>query len=42
VPTGRYVVQPGTADSYGHLTMAHPELWSQHVDTFMRWLQESP
>jgi homoserine O-acetyltransferase/O-succinyltransferase len=37
---GRYVVQPGTPNSFGHLTMAHPELWSQHVAAFMRKLGE--
>jgi homoserine O-acetyltransferase len=35
VPGARYVVQPGTSTSFGHLSMAHPELWSQHVATFM-------
>lgn len=39
VPNGRYVVQPGTPDSFGHLTMAHPELWANHVDEFVRWLE---
>jgi homoserine O-acetyltransferase/O-succinyltransferase len=39
VPRARYFVQPGTADSFGHLTMAHPELWSQHVEAFMNWLE---
>ena len=38
VPNGRYVVQPGTPASFGHLTMAHPELWANHVAEFMRWL----
>ncbi|MBB2161190.1 alpha/beta fold hydrolase [Gluconacetobacter sacchari] len=38
VPGARYVVQKGTAQSFGHLTMAHPELWSEHVGTFMREL----
>jgi homoserine O-acetyltransferase len=38
VPRGRYVVQPGTPTSFGHLTMAHPELWAEHVGEFMRWL----
>jgi len=36
VPRGRFVVQDGSEISYGHLTMAHPELWSQHVAEFMR------
>jgi homoserine O-acetyltransferase len=40
VPHGRYVVQPGTPTSSGHLTMAHPELWSHHVAAFMRELGE--
>ena len=40
VPGGRYLVQPGTPTSFGHLTMAHPDQWSQHVETFMRWLGE--
>jgi homoserine O-acetyltransferase/O-succinyltransferase len=39
VSGARYLAQPGTADSFGHLTMAHPELWSQHVDRFMNWLE---
>jgi homoserine O-acetyltransferase len=41
VPGARYVVQPGTSTSFGHLTMAHPELWSQHVATFMRELGDA-
>jgi homoserine O-acetyltransferase/O-succinyltransferase len=35
VPHGHDVVQGGSADSFGHLTMAHPEQWAQHVATFM-------
>jgi homoserine O-acetyltransferase/O-succinyltransferase len=35
VPHGTYMVQPGSEKSFGHLTMAHPELWAQHVATFM-------
>jgi homoserine O-acetyltransferase len=42
VPQGRFVVQPGTPASPGHLTMAHPELWAQHVGEFMRWLGDAP
>jgi homoserine O-acetyltransferase/O-succinyltransferase len=38
VREGRFIVQPGSAESFGHLTMAHPELWSEHVAQFMRWL----
>ena len=35
---GRFIVQQGTESSLGHLTMAHPELWAQHVGEFMQWL----
>ena len=38
VPHSRFVVQPGSETSFGHLTMAQPELWAQHVGEFMRWL----
>jgi homoserine O-acetyltransferase len=38
VPQGRFVLQPGSAESFGHLTMAHPELWSEKVAEFMRSL----
>ena len=38
VREGRFVVQPGSAESFGHLTMTHPELWSEHVAEFMRSL----
>ena len=38
VSHGRYAVQPGGLDSFGHLTMAHPELWADHIADFMRWL----
>jgi homoserine O-acetyltransferase len=41
VPQGRFIVQQGTETSYGHLTMAHPELWSQHVAHFMRELGDA-
>ncbi len=40
VPNAHYVVQPGSPTSFGHLTMAHPELWSQHVVEFMRMLDD--
>jgi homoserine O-acetyltransferase/O-succinyltransferase len=40
VKGGRYVVQEGGPDSYGHLTMAHPALWAAHVGDFMRQLEE--
>jgi homoserine O-acetyltransferase len=38
VPNGIYKVQPGTEASFGHLTMAHPELWADNVATFMNQL----
>jgi homoserine O-acetyltransferase len=41
VPQGRFIVQQGTETSYGHLTMAHPELWSQHVAHFMHELGDA-
>jgi homoserine O-acetyltransferase len=42
VPQGRYVVQTGGPDSYGHLTMAHPALWADHVREFMKAMGEPP
>jgi homoserine O-acetyltransferase/O-succinyltransferase len=41
VPHGRFIVQEGSETSYGHLTMAHPELWSQHVAEFMHELGDA-
>jgi homoserine O-acetyltransferase len=41
VPHGTYKVQPGSEKSFGHLTMAHPELWAQQVATFMDQLGDS-
>ena len=38
VREGRFIVLPGSLESFGHLTMAHPELWSEHVAEFMRSL----
>jgi homoserine O-acetyltransferase len=38
VRDGRFIVQPASEESLGHLTMAHPELWSEHVAEFMRSL----
>jgi homoserine O-acetyltransferase len=37
VAHGRFVVQPGTSSSFGHLTMAHPQLWAAQVMQFVRW-----
>jgi homoserine O-acetyltransferase/O-succinyltransferase len=36
VASARFVVQPGTDSSYGHLTQAHPGLWADHVGELMR------
>jgi homoserine O-acetyltransferase len=41
VPHATYKVQPGSEKSFGHLTMAHPELWAQQVATFMDQLGDS-
>jgi homoserine O-acetyltransferase/O-succinyltransferase len=38
VREARFIVQPASAESFGHLTMAHPELWSEHVAEFMQLL----
>jgi homoserine O-acetyltransferase/O-succinyltransferase len=38
---GRFIIQEGSETSFGHLTMAHPELWSQHVAGFMRELGDA-
>jgi homoserine O-acetyltransferase len=42
VPHGQYAIQPGSSSSVGHLTMAHPELWADHVAKFMKELEETP
>jgi homoserine O-acetyltransferase len=42
VHDGHAVVQPGSDRSFGHLTMAHPELWAHHVADFMRELGDNP
>lgn len=42
VRNGQAVVQPGSEKSFGHLTMAHPELWANHVADFMRALGDEP
>ena len=41
VKRGRFFIQQGTERSFGHLTMAHPELWAQHVEEFVNWLEAS-
>ena len=42
VRKGRFIVQPGSAESFGHLTMVHPVLWSEHVAEFLRSLGNKP
>ena len=42
VPGGHYVVQKGTPESFGHLTMAYPAFWADHVRDFMKELGEPP
>ena len=41
VPHGQYAIQPGSSSSFGHLTMAHPEMWADHVATFMKELEDA-
>jgi homoserine O-acetyltransferase len=41
VKNGSYVVQTGSPDSFGHLTMAHPSLWAAQVREFMNSLESS-
>jgi homoserine O-acetyltransferase/O-succinyltransferase len=41
VKNGSYVVQTGSPDSFGHLTMAHPSLWAARVREFMNSLERS-
>jgi homoserine O-acetyltransferase len=41
VKNGSYVVQAGSPDSFGHLTMAHPSLWAARVREFMNSLERS-
>jgi homoserine O-acetyltransferase len=40
VKRGQYVVQQGSPQSYGHLTMAHPSLWAERVREFVRSLEK--
>jgi len=38
---GKYAIQRGSPTSYGHLTMAHPALWADHVREFIRWAEDA-
>ncbi|NVZ60722.1 alpha/beta fold hydrolase [Pseudomonas gingeri] len=40
ISKGRFVLQPGSPASYGHLTMAYPEQWANQVGIFMAWLEQ--
>ncbi|WP_244238797.1 alpha/beta fold hydrolase [Corallococcus carmarthensis] len=40
VKRGRFVVQEGSASSFGHFTQAHPELWADQVGAFLKFLEE--
>jgi homoserine O-acetyltransferase len=42
IQDGRFVIQPGSETSFGHLTAAHPELWANHVSDFLRELGDAP
>jgi homoserine O-acetyltransferase/O-succinyltransferase len=42
VQRGHFVVQLGSETSFGHLTMARPELWANHVGEFLRQLGDTP
>jgi homoserine O-acetyltransferase/O-succinyltransferase len=39
VKNGRFAVQQASRQSVGHLTMAHPAQWVEHVRDFMTWLE---
>jgi homoserine O-acetyltransferase/O-succinyltransferase len=41
VKQGKAAIQPATPDSFGHLTMAHPELWAEHVTKFIQFIDQN-
>ncbi len=41
VKHGKATIQPATPNSFGHLTMAHPELWAEHVTKFIEFLDQN-
>ncbi len=41
VKRGHFVVQDGHANSFGHFTQAHPELWADQVAAFLKFLDEA-
>jgi homoserine O-acetyltransferase len=42
ISNGKFVVQPTSPSSIGHLTMINPGLWANHVGEFMHWLGDAP
>ena len=42
VKNGHYLVQKGSSETCGHLTMAHPALWAEHVREFVHDIEISP
>lgn len=38
VKRGKATIQPGTKESFGHLTMAHPKIWADQVTNFIFYL----
>jgi homoserine O-acetyltransferase len=42
VKNGKYAIQPASDQSSGHLTMASPELWADHVTEFLKMLGDKP
>lgn len=40
VKSARYKVRPGAPTTFGHLTMAHPELWADEVKAFMQDIEK--
>jgi homoserine O-acetyltransferase len=40
VKNGRTDIQDGTPYSYGHMTMAHPELWADQVTQFLHFINQ--
>jgi homoserine O-acetyltransferase/O-succinyltransferase len=42
VKNGKYAIQPAYDQSSGHLTMASPELWADHVAAFLKILDDKP
>jgi homoserine O-acetyltransferase len=42
VKRGRFVIQEGHEHSFGHFTQAHPELWAEHVASFLAYVEQAP